>query len=237
MNSLLAASNLLSDPLLMKEQEASRTKVKNEFYKGDLVAIGASTGGPGAILKLLSQLPKNFNLPIIIVQHIQPGFLEGFVRWLSVELQREVRIAIAGEKISEGKIYVAATDGNLEIDKNSCFYYSRAPASQLYTPNINHFFNNLLLQNNKGSAILLTGMGDDGAIGMKTLAEGSWRTFVQSPKTCVVAGMPNSATKISPRHLVCSPEQIGEFIRTFGIGQKIKDQQTLAHVQKLIIKT
>ena len=185
-----------------------------------LVALGASTGGPGALLKLLAHLRDGIDTPIVIVQHIEEGFLEGFVTWLKTELRRPVVIATEGQVPASRGIYVAAGHGNLEMTSALTFHYSPLVQKQLYSPNINAFFTNISGLSLIGCAALLTGMGEDGAIGLKDLANSGWSTFVQTPATCVVSGMPESALRLSPRHQAANVEQIAQYIQTFDLALK-----------------
>lgn len=171
-----------------------------------IIAIGSSTGGPGALSKIISVLPKDFHIPIVIVQHIEESFLKGFIQWLQSEHKREFRIAEENTCISEGIIYVASGKGNLEINTQGYFQYTTPQKNQIYTPNIDHFFKTLSELPLVGYAAILTGMGSDGAEGLKKLADKKWNTYVQSSQSCVVSGMPDAAMKLSPRH--CSAELV-----------------------------
>ena len=105
-----------------------------------MVVLGASTGGPGALCKIIKELPENFSLPIIIIQHIEESFLEGFIGWLKNELKRTIKIAEDGECIECKIIYVASGKGNLEITHEGYFKYVPIRKNQIYTPNIDYFF-------------------------------------------------------------------------------------------------
>ncbi len=194
--------------------------IKNGKETPDLAVLGASTGGPGAIIKVLSSLGADNALSIIIVQHIEASFISGFVQWIQTELNRSVEVAREGSSPYPGRIYVAGASGNLELSDDFKFRYVRAPQGQLYTPNINHLFCRLAGLPIKANAALLTGMGDDGALGLKELADRGWSTFVQSPSSCVVSGMPDAAVKLSPRHTVATPEDIGKSIQTYALSTR-----------------
>lgn len=184
----------------------------------ELFVIGASTGGPGAVLTLISTIPLDVHMPIIVIQHIEGAFIEGYATWLASELRRKVSIAKAGCSLKCDTVYVANACGNLELSNELTFRYVPASNKQLYTPNINHFFNSISNLSIKAHAALLTGMGDDGASGLKKLADCGWHTYVQEPKSCVVSGMPDAAIKLSSRHQISTLQQISRFIQIHSIA-------------------
>ncbi len=182
-----------------------------------IVAIGASTGGPGALVELLKDLPCDFPIPVVVAQHIETNFLEGLVKWISTLLKIGVGIAEEGRTLKPGHIYFARTVGQLNITNELRAHYVVADETQLYTPNIDLFFASLAKCQIQGIAILLTGMGQDGAIGLKALADNGWRTFVQKRDSCVVSGMPSAALKISAKHIEGTPFALSGFLKTEGL--------------------
>lgn len=174
-----------------------------------LVAIGASTGGPRAIATILSQLPKSFPAAVAIVQHIDVQFSPSLVQWLHYQCHLPVELAIAGNKFKAGKVLVAATNDHLILRSNLTLGYTPDPQNNPYRPSVDVFFSSLA-QNwpTTGVAILLTGMGKDGAAGLQLLQGAGWHTIAQDPKSCVVYGMPKAAVDLGAATQVLSLDAI-----------------------------
>lgn len=178
----------------------------------DLVVIGASTGGPGTVLQILSELDPAFPCPIVVVQHIQSGFVDGLVSWIASLIALPVTVARDGMRLLPGTVYVADTSGNLELGANR-FCYSPSAPEQLYTPSIDHFFHSVTKSGDTGFGVLLTGMGSDGAIGLGALNHAGWTTYVQDSASCVVSGMPDSAFKLCAAHQRATPKVIASILK------------------------
>ena len=177
-----------------------------------LVAIGASTGGPGTVLQILSELDSSFPCPIVVVQHIQSGFVEGLVSWIGSSIALPVEVAREGMRLKAGTVYVADTAGNLELYAHR-FRYTPAAPNQLYTPCIDHFFGSVVSTGEIGFGVLLTGMGSDGAVGLNALNRSGWTTYVQDSASCVVSGMPDSAMKLCSAHQQANPKVIASIMK------------------------
>ena len=159
-----------------------------------VVAIGASTGGPQALQGILSALPSNFPVPVICVQHISEGFLQGLVDWLGSECRLLAKIASAGEYPEPGKIYFPPEGKHLELDTRGRFLYSSAPPLSGHRPSVTATFDAVArYYGSRAVAILLTGMGRDGADGMLSIAQAGGLTIAQDEASCVVFGMPKEA--------------------------------------------
>lgn len=181
-----------------------------------LILIGASTGGPIAVAKILSHLPKNFNAGIVIIQHVDQHFAPEFARWLSEKSSHRVSIAKDGSKITPGVIFIAKTNDHLIMNKNRLLEYTSYPKNIHFRPSIDVFFQSVAKYwPNKSLAILLTGMGKDGAKGLKSLADEGWDTIAQHQDSCVVFGMPKAAMEINAAKKVIPLEQISDEIITF----------------------
>jgi len=162
-----------------------------------IVAIGASTGGPTALQTILKQLSPNFPAPIFCVQHISKGFLQGLVDWLSFDLALSVKIAEEGELPQAGIVYFPPEQQHLELDRHGRFLCSSKAAVSGHRPSITVTFKSVA-QVYRGAAvgILLTGMGSDGAEGLREIAQAGGITIAQNEETCVVFGMPKTAIAI-----------------------------------------
>ncbi|HLO85114.1 MAG TPA: chemotaxis response regulator protein-glutamate methylesterase [Nostocaceae cyanobacterium] len=159
-----------------------------------LIVIGASTGGPQALVKILSQFPQDLSAAIVITQHIDAEFTQGFVTWLDEQIDLPVEIASNGAVPQAGKVLVAGTNHHLVMHPNQSLGYSHEPLDCIYHPSIDVFFSSVAHNcTGKGVAVLLTGMGRDGAEGLKHLRTAGWHTIAQDKSTSVIYGMPKAA--------------------------------------------
>lgn len=159
-----------------------------------IVVIGASTGGPQALLAILPMLPADFPLPVVCVQHISNGFLHGLVDWLASQCRMKVRLAHSGEVPMPGVIYFPQENAQLEIDNEGRFRSTNGPLFDGHCPSVTvtmrsaaHYFGSA------AAGVLLTGMGSDGAEGMKAIADAGGFTIAQDEESSVVFGMPRQA--------------------------------------------
>lgn len=174
-----------------------------------IVGIGASTGGPQALYTILTNLPANFPLPIICVQHISEGFLQGLVDWLNSESAMQVKIASADELPQPGTIYFPPERHHLELNSQNRFICSSAPPCSGHRPSVTVTFNSIAkIYGSKAMGILLTGMGRDGADGMQAIHQAGGVTIAQDEKTSVVFGMPKEAIALGAASLVLPINEI-----------------------------
>jgi len=174
-----------------------------------LVAIGASTGGPKALATILSRLPVGFAAAIVIVQHVDAQFAVGMIDWLSHQTPLPVKKAVVGDRPQKGTILVACTNDHLCLQANGTLTYTQYPIEYPYRPSIDVFFNSVAQSwTIRGTAILLTGMGRDGAIGLSALRQRGWHTIAQNKESCVVYGMPKAAIELNAAVEVLTPEAI-----------------------------
>jgi len=158
-----------------------------------LLAIGASTGGPLALAKVLAQLPADFDAAVLIVQHIEGEFSGGLVEWLGGQSRMPVSMATRGETPEAGRVYLAGPGGHLVLTSSSQFSIHPAQADELHVPGINALFLSLAQLPTQGAAVVLTGMGSDGAAGLGELKRQGWLTIAQDEGSSVVYGMPRAA--------------------------------------------
>lgn len=162
----------------------------------DVAAVGlaASTGGPNAIVEVLRMLPKGVSPPILIVQHIGRGFAEGFARWLTDTTGHPAKLATDGELVHRGGVYVAPDERHLGLDAGLRVVLSDAPAVGLFRPSCTWLLRSLAASlGRRARAVILTGMGDDGADGAVALRRAGGRVAAQDEATSVVYGMPCAA--------------------------------------------
>jgi two-component system, chemotaxis family, protein-glutamate methylesterase/glutaminase len=159
-----------------------------------IIAIGSSTGGPQALQKVLTPLPSSFPVPILCTQHISEGFLQGLVNWLGVECHLKVKIAVEGETLVAGTVYFAPDQRHLELNPRGRINYGTSAPVEGHRPSVTRMFQSVAkLYGKQALGILLTGMGQDGAVGMQDIAAAGGITIAQDEKTCVVFGMPKQA--------------------------------------------
>lgn len=167
--------------------------------KGDeeIVVIGASTGGPRAVANILSGIPRSISAGIIIVQHMASDFVPSFVERLQWVSYLDISIASEGDVIIPGKVLVADGGSNTTIvkDKNNrLIHLDKRPSSHSVMPSIDFAMESAAeLYREKTLGVLLTGMGNDGAKGMKAIKEAGGSTIAEDESTCVVFGMPKAA--------------------------------------------
>lgn len=162
-----------------------------------LIAVGASAGGPAALAALFGALPVDLPAALVAVQHVDVAFAEGMAAWLDAQSALPVRVARAGDEPRIGTVLLAGTNDHLRLDRAGRLAYSAHPHQQLYRPSIDVFFHSVARYWH-GSAIgvLLTGMGRDGAEGLKAMRERGWLTIAQDQATSAVYGMPKAAAAL-----------------------------------------
>ena len=145
-----------------------------------LVAIGSSAGGPAALEVLLKGLPKDFAAAIVLVQHVDQVFAAGMAEWLSSASGLEVRLAREGEPPQSGKVLLAGTNHHIRLLKNGTLAYTAEPVNEIYRPSIDVFFESVAsFWNGDAVGVLLTGMGRDGAQGLKLMRDQGYLTIAQ----------------------------------------------------------
>lgn len=166
----------------------------------EIIAIGTSVGGPQTLKKLLSQLPADFPVPIVIVQHISTGFIDGFAKWLNNNISLKVKLAENNEILKKGIIYFAPDNAHFTVTRANGELMSQLisgePVSGFY-PSITVLLNSIAKTSGKNAiGILLTGMGSDGADGLLKLKQANGHTLIQDEKSCVVFGMASVANSL-----------------------------------------
>ena len=162
-----------------------------------LIAIGASAGGPATLNQLLHELPADLDAAVVIVQHLDDKFSTGMAEWLSRESTLPVRLVQAGEIPQPGVVLLAGRNEHLTVSRQGELRYTLEPSEQIYRPSIDVFFNSLADQwPGDAIGVLLTGMGRDGAHGLKAMRERGFPTITQDQASSVVWGMPKAAVAI-----------------------------------------
>lgn len=179
-------------------QEFPVIKIKTgRLSRPEVVGIGASTGGPSALHKILLELPANFGAPILIVQHMPHEFLSGLAKWLQASTPLQVKIAESGDKLENGRVYIAPGYAHMTLKRDDGQLYIRLleePENTPYKPSVNMLFESLAaICGSNAMGIILTGMGDDGARGLLAMRQVGARTYAQDEETSTVFGMPHAA--------------------------------------------
>jgi two-component system chemotaxis response regulator CheB len=174
-----------------------------------VIAVAASTGGPEALQRLLSELPGDFAVPILVVQHISPGFATGLAAWLDGVCDLRVKVAEQGERLAPHTVYLASDDQHLTVVRPSHILLTTAAPVHGFRPSATPLFESAARLCGSGmTAVMLTGMGDDGVIGLRAVRQAGGRILAQDEKSCVVFGMPGVAVAEGLADLVLPPEAI-----------------------------
>ena len=162
-----------------------------------IVAIGASTGGPAALETILSNLKPSFPAAILIAQHIGEEFALSLVQWLAERCKIRVKPVKPGDRPEPGTAHVAVTSDHLVLMRDGTLQYTRHPADNPFRPSVDALFNSLAETGCRPRvAVLLTGIGNDGAKGLLRLRQAGWYTIAQDQASSVVYGMPQAAAKL-----------------------------------------
>ncbi len=174
-----------------------------------LVAIGASTGGPQALATILQGMPANAQVAVVIVQHIDAQFAPGLVEWLNQQSQLPVALGRSGSFVKPGTVTVAGGDHHLVVGRSGALLHRSNRDGSIYCPSVDVFFQSAAAHwSGAGTGILLTGMGRDGAMGLKALRDRGWSTLVQDQASSVVYGMPKAAIELGAAQQVLSLSDI-----------------------------
>ena len=159
-----------------------------------ILAIAASTGGPAALQALLSQLPEEFPLPVLIVQHITQGFTEGLASWLGTSSRLEVKVGKQGEALMPGRVYVAPDNLHMGVTELGSISLSSIDAIRGFRPSGTFLFESVARAFGPATlAVILTGMGEDGLTGLHAVRRSGGRIIAQDQSTSVIFGMPGAA--------------------------------------------
>lgn len=174
-----------------------------------LVAVASSTGGPGPLRALLAELPRGFGAAVLVAQHISPGFEEGLARWLAQATPLPVRVAEARGTLEPGTVLLGRPGWDLAVESRSRYLLRQAPergyhpsADVLFKTAAEHF-------GDEAAAVVLAGIGEDGAQGALALDARGGAVLAQEPGTAVVASMPLATVRAVPRALVADAAELG----------------------------
>ncbi|MFH0785059.1 MAG: chemotaxis-specific protein-glutamate methyltransferase CheB [Pseudomonadota bacterium] len=196
----------------------------------NIVAIGASTGGPPVIEKILSELPQNFTPPVLIVQHMAEGFIHGFVEWLGQSSTLPVHVALHGSVARSGHVYVAPDGLQMKVELSGRICCTDDGPENGLRPAISYLFRSVAEVYGKNAiGVLLTGMGKDGAGELKLMREKGAVTVAQNEETSAVFGMPGEAVRLEAARYVLPSDKIAAVLTSLAM---IKAKKTTDSSEK-----
>ncbi len=185
-----------------------------------VVAIGASTGGPPVIEKLLAELPKDFFPPVLIVQHMAEGFIRGFAEWLGQTSSLPVHVAFHGSMTRPGHVYVAPSGTQMRLDASGRIFCTCDDPENGLRPSVSYLFRSVAEVFGKNAiGVLLTGMGRDGAGELKLMKEKGAVTIAQNQQSSAVYGMPGEAVRLDAAQYVLPADKIAMVLTSIAMAQ------------------
>lgn len=192
-----------------------------------IIVIGASTGGPQALQTILTNLPSDFPMPIICIQHISEGFLQGLVEWLSSLCKMKVEIAKAGTVPQPGAIYFPPEETHLKLDGTGRFVLSPEPPFDGHRPSVTVTMRAIAkYYGNSAFGVLLTGMGKDGAEGLLAIKKAGGITIAQDETSSIVFGMPKQAIELDAAGYIVPLDEIGPMLLNFVLQLLERKEKT-----------
>ena len=185
-------------------------------FTPEIICLGGSTGATGVLVDILSPLPVDYPVPIVVVQHIASGFLEGMVRWLDTSLRLRVGIAEPGEQVEPGHVLFAPDDLHLALGPDGTVEIRPRAASDRHVPSVDVLFRSTAaVYGSRAVGIVLSGMGRDGCAGLLMMRQKGAVTVAQSEKSSIVFGMPMVALKENAARYELAPYEMAELLLRF----------------------
>jgi two-component system, chemotaxis family, response regulator WspF len=205
---------IVNDPIPVVTRPPPAPPPSNVPHATQLIAIGVSAGGPAALATVLGALPGNLQAAIVIVQHVDETFAAGLAAWLDQHSALSVRVAVAGERPQPGVVLLAGTNDHLSMRLNGSLVYTPEPVEAPYRPSVDVFFKSVVRHwHGLAIGVLLTGMGRDGAQGLKAMRDKGYYTIAQDAATSAVYGMPKAAAALDAASSILSlPEIAGALV-------------------------
>ncbi|MGD8719608.1 MAG: chemotaxis-specific protein-glutamate methyltransferase CheB [Candidatus Zixiibacteriota bacterium] len=222
---LVRAVKAMSEVKVVRRMSEERLKRTSRLPKavlrgreaGRVVVIGSSTGGPAALEKVLSGLPEKFPAPVLVVQHIAPGFVGGLAEWLNQSSPLNVKIAEAGEKPEGGTAYFAPDGYHMVIDGDGRVGLDDGAPERGHKPSIDRLFSAAARAwGSRCIGVLLTGMGKDGVEGLGEVKRSGGTALVQDEASAVIYGMPGEAVSAGVVDKILPLEDLSAEISSLG---------------------
>lgn len=180
----------LQSPFEGRSDQSSLARPISDALHGAVFAIASSTGGPQALAQILGLLPARFNSPILIAQHVIPGFAAGMARWLDTVSNLPVKLAEHGEVLIPGQVYLSPSEQHLRVGKDDRIELVDVREGDIYRPSCNVLLNSVAARYGQRSVgVILTGMGSDGVTGITSIRTAGGQTIAQDEASSVVFGM------------------------------------------------
>lgn len=184
-----------------------------------IVAIAASTGGPAALQRILQDLPGDFPVPILVVQHIATGFVTGLADWLNANCALRVKVAEHGEPALKRTVFLAPDERHLGIGMDGRVSLVDGPPVGGFRPSGTHLFDSVARAYGAAvAALILTGMGSDGVGGLRAVKAAGGHVLAQDEDTSVVYGMPREAVAAGVVDAVCSLSEIPQWLAELTVA-------------------
>jgi two-component system chemotaxis response regulator CheB len=184
-----------------------------------LVAIASSTGGPVALQRILGELPGDFPIPILVVQHIAAGFVSGLAEWLNASCALRVKVAQHGEEAGKRTVFLAPDDSHLGIGADGRLIVTSDPAIAGFRPSATYLFESVArAYGSAAAAVILTGMGSDGVAGLRAIRHAGGHVVAQDEASCVVYGMPREAVAAGVVDTVLPLAEMTSWLTTMTAG-------------------
>lgn len=194
-----------------------RTTADGRQTEISVVGIASSTGGPSALAVAVGSLPANYPLPILVVQHVSPGFAAGLASWLGTQTALRVEVASHGDQVRAGTLLLAPDDYHMMVSSKGTIELTKAPLFKGLRPSANYLFESMAqVYGSNAAGMIMTGMGDDGANGIEAMYRAGALTIAQDEKSCVVYGMPKEAVQRNVVERILPLEQIPILLGELG---------------------
>ncbi|MFO0596281.1 MAG: CheB methylesterase domain-containing protein [Myxococcaceae bacterium] len=206
---LLSSVRVVRHPRGRRRRTSSGIPMVRPDYP--VVAIAASLGGPKALVEVLQDIPAGFRAPVLICQHITPGFSDDLARWLAAETGHIVHEAHEGQRLVRGEFFVAPSHVHLVVSSTGVVRLDDSPAIGGFKPSCDLMLRSVAQSFAKRAiGVVLTGMGADGAKGLKEIRAAGGHTIAQDKETSIVFGMPGQAVALGAAEVVLPLDRIGD---------------------------
>jgi two-component system chemotaxis response regulator CheB len=184
-----------------------------DFNKKKIVVVGSSSGGPLVLQKIFSKITQEFPYPILVVQHIAVGFLDGLLNWLRNTLLIPIQVATENEIIKSGNIYFAPDNYQMSVSRHDRIILNTCDKKNSLCPSVASLFKSVAEEYGKHAiGIILTGMGRDGANELKILKDAGSITIAQDKESSIVHGMPGVAIRLNAANYIMNPVEISDVL-------------------------
>ncbi len=217
---LVLAERLASVPVIPHVAALTNRRIKEHVRRESvtsfaqavsLIVVGSSTGGPSAIVSILGELPDDFPVAVVVLQHLADVFAADFIKWLDSKVRLSVREALPGSLLQPGTVHVAIRGSDLSVSSRGRFEACSDSPRCRHRPSIDVLFKSAARSyGSSAMGVLLTGMGRDGAEGLKAIRQAGGITLAQDEASCVVFGMPKAAIEIGAVQRILSTREIAQ---------------------------